>query len=466
MIKKISLKKITQKKSQKKIKNLTKSPLKPRSSSPRKHEQGLDISGYSSTVFENSKNIFKQSNQTISRSKLSIIGYRNIPKKLELSSFKKTLTPDLSTDHSTSRKNINKIHLSPNRMYEKIYKVTNSPLSKSPGNSTRDQYDIISSREYFPDSSNALKYFYHYKPNQIDLNKSSVMSCRIKSEKFSMQYYLDGHRNTVNCLCAYNDTLYTGSADYFVKKWKLQPTAVHPYKARNYLQGQSLYCGSSVLSHKKSITSVVYQDNLLISGSLDGSIKLLKNGTVSKRKIKDTIKSLKVLENVFIIGGSEKITQYELNSMKIINTWDKKQTMCMHITNNNSFISAHMDGKIKIWDIRSNKSSQEILCHNDYITGINVLNHEFITCSHDGYIKYWDFRNNLPRLSCYSDGKLCCVAVCKEKIVSGGDGIRVWDDEIYNKLTENTCKDIIYLDNMLIAGYGSSVMIWNIDKIV
>ena len=65
------------------------------------------------------------------------------------------------------------------------------------------------------------------------------------------------------------------------------------------------------------------------------------------------------------------------------------------------------------------------MCHNDLITGIETADHGFVSCSEDGFLKFWDLRTMKCQQSYYSKGSLQKVVIDKNRIITGGDCVRV-----------------------------------------
>ena len=346
MLKKTPLKKKIKKKKlllQEKILKFTKSPSNPRSLTPSFlfKNSFLDISTNSNISLKSPYQKSKRMQESATVSKLLII---KSPKKTTAHSPNNHFT-NLVSQISNSKKKISKkitdtkISGSPIKNFEKIYKITNNSISTSfhavSASSRKEKPNYLSCREYFPDFK---------LPEDVPL-----FSFKTKTEKYSLQYYLKNHKNTVNCLALSKDILYTGSIDYYVKQWKLPSVAFNPYRGRNYSQGQTLTDSNIVISHKRPLTSITFKDGNLYTASYDGFIKIFNQSSkLLKLKTTDIVKCLKTADNLLIAGTSTSIYQYDISTLKISGSWDTLKTNILLTQNTYSVYSGHLNGTIKL----------------------------------------------------------------------------------------------------------------------
>ena len=402
------------------------------------------------------KKKLKKSEYTSSHSKISIIKTPiKIPTYSPNSSPARMLTKH--NNYNTRTNHIQNLNILYNKLnqFEKVYKISGDlsiSSCRSAARSSRVNPKFLSSHEYCPDS--ALP------------PASPLFSLKTHNESFTLQYCLKNHRNSVNCLSLNRNILYSGSSDYTVKSWKLPSTSIHPYKELTYTQGQVLTDSATLITHKRSVTSIASTPVALFTASLDFSIKLYRPDTsLATLRSNDCTRCLHMLDQCLIGGGSAHITQYDPSKLSPVAVWDSPPVSSMVTRGSSAVYAGLRNGRVKIWDLRGKREIFELNCHADVVTGLDISRESLVSCSGDGCVKFWDLRNNLEVARYRNAGALEKVRVWGNRVVTCGDGLRVWEDGECFVLTRYWCKDVILEENCIIAGCDSGIMVWDIEKI-
>ncbi|GIQ89341.1 hypothetical protein KIPB_011780, partial [Kipferlia bialata] len=75
---------------------------------------------------------------------------------------------------------------------------------------------------------------------------------------------------------------------------------------------------------------------------------------------------------------------------------DGVYTLCNHPTKLSTFLSASIDGEVKVWDIAQQKCVSSVQAHDSWIAGLTCLNSDpsrFISVARDGQAKMWRLPN-------------------------------------------------------------------------
>lgn len=440
---------------QEKINGFARQSPTPRSISPNSPYQrsNLDISEHSNRSLKVSKKNTKKAKFSIAYSKLSII---KTPVKMPSTSPNTSLLKKkpMNIEYIPKIMHGSKMFQSKLQNYERTYRVSSEFCGssyRSFSKSARESYKFLSNQEYFPDLDS--------------VPKDAIFPLRTFTEYFSLQYCLKNHRNSVNSISLFNDILFTGSADYTVKSWKLPPVCFQPYREMDYIPGQIFSDSNLEISHKRPVNSITSNNGDLFTSSQDNTIKVKRlHGQSNKILTKVPAKCLEVLPNSLISGDLSSITQYDYLKFQIFAKWDTQSVSHLAKNAENIFFSGHSNGQVKIWDVRTGKVSKEIICHGDVVTGIDSMEFGFGSCSEDGTAKFWDIRNHCEVMKYYTGTRLKTIKINSDRIVTGGDFIRIWEDDLCFELAKYRCKDIINLKNCVIAACDIGTLLWNIDK--
>lgn len=453
MIKKITLKKNRRKKVENSpnLIGLHKSK-EHKSLTPTKLEEklALDTSDYMKKITSRAIKPLKDSGAS---QKLSII--KTPQKKIKTSPFSQNLSKN--QDSLRSKKKFKNVYeaKTPFRSFEKVYKLTprSSPISNRSfvNSSFRDQFSTRSNFECLT----------NFKEN----GEGTSLVIKNSTDKFRFEYMLSSHRNCINALAINNSYLFTASSDYTVKKWKLLPTALNPYREKDYLEGEIFKNSTALFSHKRPVSCLAVKDNFLYSASNDGIIKQWGQDCEKTMKFCFPIKNFLMLGSCLLCSSYENITLIDSFTFRNIMNINEKKSSCLGIRTDSQFFSGTKNGMLKLWDLRNSKPSQSIYSHSDSVTGIQNIDNIVITCSCDGYIKYWDLRNFKEVEKYYAKCGLEKVLGCGNRVVTGGDGVRVWNGDERVILFKGRCKDLIVEKNNIYAAIDEDVMVWSVESL-
>ena len=198
---------------------------------------------------------------------------------------------------------------------------------------------------------------------------------------------LISHTSTVNCLVVLShDTLASGSNDNIIKIW-------------NTTSGILI---KNLLSHVNSISSlVVLPQNRLACSSMNTIILCnITNGKIIKYLTGHTsfINSLIVLPNGLIASGSDDSSIRLWNTttghtVKLLKSLTFNEVTYLVVLNDlNYLISGHLNGDIKIWNLKNGQIINNLFGHTGIITCLVCLplNGLIASGSGDSTLKIWN----------------------------------------------------------------------------
>ncbi|OMJ80267.1 hypothetical protein SteCoe_19525 [Stentor coeruleus] len=453
MIKKINLKKSRKKKVENSPKFIGLHKSKEHKSlTPTKLEGkiALDTLDYMKQI---TSQVIKPLKDSGASQKLSII--KTPQKKIKTSPFSQNASKNQDNLRSKTKLKYSSEAKTPFKSFEKIYKLT-------PRNSLISNKSFINSsfRDEFSTRSN-FEYLTNFKKNREGLSfviKNSI-------EKFRLEYIISSHKNCINALAINNNWVFTASSDYTVKKWKLLPIFPSPYKEKEYLDGDIFKNNTVLFTHKRPVSCIAIKDNFLYSASNDGIIKQWTPDCEKTMKFIFPIKNFLMLRSYLLCSSYENIALIDNFTFRnIMNVYEKK-TSCLGNFTDNQYFSGTKNGMLKLWDLRNSKYSQSIYSHSDSVTGIQNIDNIIITCSYDGYIKYWDLRNFKEVEKYYVDNEIERVLGFRNRVVTGGDGVRVWNGDERIMLYKGRCKDLIVEENIIYAAVDENIMVWSVESL-
>eukprot|EP01113_Clastostelium_recurvatum_P038809 TRINITY_DN584_c0_g1_i2.p1 TRINITY_DN584_c0_g1~~TRINITY_DN584_c0_g1_i2.p1 ORF type:complete len:573 (+),score=127.46 TRINITY_DN584_c0_g1_i2:250-1719(+) len=158
---------------------------------------------------------------------------------------------------------------------------------------------------------------------------------------------------------------------------------------------------SSLLGHEGTVTCLQFKDSLLVSGSVDRSIRM-----------------------------------WDLPTSKFLYTLEghKDRVRCLQIHDNNVLISGSGDNTVRVWDLRAANDVQAratLKGHSCTVVSLQAQGHRLVTASSDTTIGVWDLRNTSSMITSYKEhtNYVLCVQFDHDRMVSGsGDKtVKIWD---------------------------------------
>ena len=204
---------------------------------------------------------------------------------------------------------------------------------------------------------------------------------------------------------------------------------------RNWRDGR--YTKKILVGHNDGVYTCQFDQNVIISGSRDSSIKIwdLQSGDCIKTIESAHEKSVLCLhfDDEQIVTGSSDYT---------IRIWDRKTLeLSRHLTGHTDsvlnirvdgehIISGSRDRQIKVWNRYNGKLLRTLFGHSSAVNAIAVANGMIVSGSGDRVIKVWEFQTGkIVRNLVGHERGIACIQFDGKCVVSGSSDqtIRVWD---------------------------------------
>ncbi|ORX59430.1 WD40 repeat-like protein [Hesseltinella vesiculosa] len=215
---------------------------------------------------------------------------------------------------------------------------------------------------------------------------------------------LDGHTNVVRCLQLDDMRLLTGSDDGLIKQWDISalsqaPTPISMESFSNFSSAQASpssspvvraqdapppnYCISTLDGHQAEVTAMHADATHLVSGSNDKTMRLWDLETQT---------CVLTMDVMWASQHSSPTNHFSLESLKI--------NLFEHASNyigdlqfwNFALASGTVDGKIRMWDLRTGQVHRTLPGHKGAVTCLQFDEIHLVTGSVDKTIRVWDLR--------------------------------------------------------------------------
>ncbi|CAG8491437.1 5509_t:CDS:10 [Ambispora leptoticha] len=303
---------------------------------------------------------------------------------------------------------------------------------------------------------------------------------------------LDGHEGLVNCLQINGNQLFTGSSDRTIRQWNLdklshQTSSTPSSLSSPSLRGNGLERDSSyeVISHEAfnheennehenklenigedawiatleghtgEVTCLYYEDQYLLSGSSDRTMKQWDIETsqciltldilwaISSTKVSSTLGDNSILDEGDFIGA--------------LQFW------------NYALASGTRDGAIRMWDLRTGQVHRTLIGHAGPITCLQFNEIQVVSGSLDRSIMIWDLRTGAVFDTLTYDyavtdlqfdtNKIVCAAGENDVLIYNRNSLQYSHFKGHNEPVE--C--IRFKDNLLVSGgHDSVVKLWSL----
>eukprot|EP00842_Homolaphlyctis_polyrhiza_P003176 jgi/Hompol1/385/HPOL_005305-RA len=230
-----------------------------------------------------------------------------------------------------------------------------------------------------------------------------------------------GHEEAIYCLQFDEDKIISGSRDDSIKIWDMKTGA----------------CRNTLYGHAASVLCLQYNDRILVSGSSDANIIVwdLATGSIIRR----------------LTGHLESILNLQFDESVIV--------------------SCSKDKTIKVWQTNTGVLERTLKGHRAAINAVQYNSGLIVSASGDRTIKVWDINNGalLRTLQGHSRG-IACVQFDGNIIVSGSSDktIKIWDvhtGHLLNTLTGHTdlVRTLQFDSQRILSGsYDQSIKVWDI----
>ncbi|KAG9322281.1 hypothetical protein KVV02_006704 [Mortierella alpina] len=368
--------------------------------------------------------------------------------------------------------------------------------SISERNKTRDGQPLqLEYREETRDSGTCMHTFYGHDGivTSLDLNGpygTLVTASRDRTTRvwdlttFKCLGQLPGHEDYVECMQITQHTLVTGSRDNTIRTWNLadlnhqqqgsrssSPSPSESSSSSNHVNGKSAdiegyeytrpsmdtietldSCWTSTLSgHTGDVTCLYFEDNKLLSGSNDKTIKEWDLTT-----------------------GQCVLTMDLLWAMGTSNSWSD----WMNETPDQSYVgglqfwqyalcSGTIDGAIRMWDLRSGQSHRTLAGHTGPVTSLQFDEYHVVSGSIDRSVRIWDLRTGtIQEILQYEDPVRSLQFDTSKIIIGSGESLKIYDrvsqQHSYYTGHTNSVESVRFNDSLLVSGgQDSTVRLWS-----
>ncbi|KAG9299538.1 hypothetical protein G9A89_020709 [Geosiphon pyriformis] len=220
---------------------------------------------------------------------------------------------------------------------------------------------------------------------------------------------LDGHEDIVNCLQFSENLLFTGSKDRSIRQWDISkvPSLNTPKNTSNLISSSSSSSSringyrsnenllnisdyepetigenswiATLEGHSGEVTCLYYNDQYLLSGSSDKTMKqwdIQTSQCILTLDILWAMSSSRVSHNALFDG----YWFDEGNFIAALQFW------------NYALASGTRDGAIRLWDLRTGQAHRTLLGHTGPITCLQFDELQIVSGSLDKSIRIWDLR--------------------------------------------------------------------------
>ncbi len=213
---------------------------------------------------------------------------------------------------------------------------------------------------------------------------------------------LKGHKKAVLCVDYVDEELFvTGGADKTIRLFYPSSTQKLSLKKKESLKPKPCkWKSKSITGHSGSVLCIKSLDdrNRLASGSSDNTIKIWD--IKSKRAIqtlthhKDAVLTVIASKDHLFSGSKDwTVVQTDMTTGKLVGSFESHQgsVHSMKLIDESTLVSASEEGRICIWDLRS-ETSLAITHRADPFTSLNYNQdlEQLVTTANDGSICFWN----------------------------------------------------------------------------
>ncbi|KAI7821538.1 WD40-repeat-containing domain protein [Gamsiella multidivaricata] len=295
---------------------------------------------------------------------------------------------------------------------------------------------------------------------------------------------LPGHEDYVECMQLFQNTLVTGSRDKSIRIWDLtdlthaqvtrdgSPTPSDSSSRSGKINGGSPVfspdeysrpsidtlttldnCWTSTLnSHTGPVTCLYYEDQKLLSGSNDKTIKEWDMTTGQ---------CVLTMDLLWAMGTSNSWADwmdYDLTTNRFVGSLQFWQyALC----------SGTIDGALRMWDLRSGQSHRTLVGHTGPVTSLQFDEYHVVSGSMDKSVRIWDLRTGgIQEILQYDDPVNSLRFDLSKIIIGSGESLKIYDrvaqQHSYYTGHTNVVECVRFSDSVLASGgQDSTVRLWS-----
>ncbi|ORX87029.1 WD40 repeat-like protein [Anaeromyces robustus] len=239
------------------------------------------------------------------------------------------------------------------------------------------------------------------------------------NKKYSI-YNMVSHTDSIYCLQYNNERIISGSRDQTIKVWDLKTNE----------------CIKTLNGHTGSILSLQFDANYLVTGSSDSTIILwdIKSFEIVRRITghQDSVLSVKFNKDYIVSSSKDHtIRIWDIKTGEFVRKLEGHKTVANAIQlKGDIIVSASGDRLIRAWSLSTGKLLKTFEGHTRGIACIFFDGNIIISGSSDCTLKVWDFHSNKLLFTLYGHTELVrTIQFDGKKIVSGSYDrtIKIWD---------------------------------------
>ncbi|KAL6597149.1 WD40-repeat-containing domain protein [Neocallimastix sp. 'constans'] len=228
-----------------------------------------------------------------------------------------------------------------------------------------------------------------------------------------------GHTDSIYCLQYDNNKIISGSRDKTIKIWDLKTNE----------------CIKTLEGHNGSVLTLQFNEKYLVSGSSDNTIILwdIKTYKIIKRITdhEDSVLNVKLNENYIVSSSKDhSIRIWDIHTGNFIRKLEENNGANAIQLKDNIIVSASNDHAIRIWSLSTGKLLKTLIGHKHAISCIFFDGNIIISGSSDCTLKIWNLHTSELLYTLYGHTELVrTIQFNSKKIISGSYDrtIKIWD---------------------------------------